>query len=33
VPVSVANGSVITIVVTAPDGTTSETYTLTVASL
>ncbi len=31
VSVSVANGTVITIVVTAPDGTTTETYTLTVA--
>ncbi len=33
VPVSVVNGSVITIVVTAPDGTTTETYTLTVANV
>ena len=32
VEVTVANGSVITIVVTAPDATTTETYTLTVAS-
>jgi glyoxylase-like metal-dependent hydrolase (beta-lactamase superfamily II) len=32
VAVTVKNGSVITIVVTAPDGTTTETYTLTVAS-
>lgn len=31
--VPVANGTVITIVVTAPDGTTTETYTLTVASV
>ena len=31
VTVTVANGTVITIVVTAPDGTTTETYTLTVA--
>jgi hypothetical protein len=31
--VTVANGSVITIVITAPDGTTTETYTLTVASV
>ena len=31
VPVTVANGTVITIVVTAPDGSTTETYTLTVA--
>jgi glyoxylase-like metal-dependent hydrolase (beta-lactamase superfamily II) len=33
VPVRVANGAVITIVVTAPDGTTTETYTLTVANV
>ncbi len=33
VPVTVANGSVITIVVTAPDGTTTETYALTVVSV
>jgi hypothetical protein len=32
VEVAVSNGSVITIVVTAPDGTTTETYTLEVAS-
>ncbi len=32
VPVTVGNGTVITIVVTAPDGTTSETYRLTVVS-
>jgi hypothetical protein len=31
VAVNVANGTVITIVVTAPDGTTTEKYTLTVA--
>ena len=33
VPLDVADGSVITIVVTAPDGTTTETYTLTVAQI
>jgi hypothetical protein len=33
VQVPVANGSLITIVVTAPDGTTTETYTLTVANV
>jgi hypothetical protein len=33
VPVPVVNGSVITIIVTAPDGATTETYTLTVASV
>jgi glyoxylase-like metal-dependent hydrolase (beta-lactamase superfamily II) len=33
VPVTVANGSVITITVTAPDGVTTETYTLTVATV
>ena len=32
VSVNVANGTVITIVVTAPDNTTTETYTLTVAN-
>ena len=32
VTVGVSNGSVITIVVTAPDGTTTETYTLTVTT-
>lgn len=31
--ISVANGSVITIVVTAPDGATTETYTLTVQNV
>lgn len=33
VQVPVANGTTITIVVTAPDGTTTETYTLTVANV
>jgi glyoxylase-like metal-dependent hydrolase (beta-lactamase superfamily II) len=33
VPLTVANGSLITITVTAPDGVTTETYTLTVASV
>jgi glyoxylase-like metal-dependent hydrolase (beta-lactamase superfamily II) len=33
VPVTVANGTVITIIVTAPDNTTTESYKLTVASL
>lgn len=33
VPVTVANGSVITIIVTAPDGVTTEKYTLTVANV
>jgi glyoxylase-like metal-dependent hydrolase (beta-lactamase superfamily II) len=33
VPVAVSNGSLITITVTAPDGVTTETYTLTVASV
>lgn len=33
VPVTVANGSIITIGVVAPDGLTTETYTLTVASV
>lgn len=33
VPIPVTNGSVITIGVTAPDGTTTETYTLTVTSV
>jgi len=33
VGVAVTNGTVITIVVTAPDGTTTETYTLTVANV
>jgi hypothetical protein len=31
IQVNVTNGTVITIIVTAPDGTTTETYTLTVA--
>lgn len=33
VPIPVTNGTAITIVVTAPDGTTNETYTLTVTSV
>jgi glyoxylase-like metal-dependent hydrolase (beta-lactamase superfamily II) len=33
VPVAVSNGSLIKIVVTAPDGITTETYTLTVANV
>ncbi len=33
VPVTVASGTVLTIIVTAPDGVTTETYTLTVAKV